>query len=133
MSIVVDPEYVAKAVTMYLSQFQTGVGMAMKDIIKKAAEETVSELREESPRRKGRTGGAYAKSWRSKVISENSQSISIKIYNKKHYRLTHLLEYGHRSRNGSFTPAKPHIEQAEGFAADAVIQEIEELDWGNLP
>lgn len=42
----------------------------------------------------------YSKSWAVKQEKGNWTNVYI-IYNKKHYRLTHLLEFGHAIRDGT--------------------------------
>lgn len=90
----------------------------------KASKDTVKRLKNTSPRRP--SGGEYAASWSRKRV-EGKRSGWI-VYNKKHYRLTHLLEYGHAVHNqfGSTNKraaAHPHIKPAEQEG----IKEFEEL------
>ena len=54
------------------------------------------------------------------------------VYNKKHYRLTHLLEYGHAIARGTGrTPAKPHIkavdEMVQSDFVNRVVKGISEI------
>ena len=75
-------------------------------------------LREQSPKRTG----AYARSWTSKTEGKGSsiQATMATVYNKNHYQLTHLLEFGHANKNGGRTPAHPHIKKVE----EQVIEEF---------
>ena len=46
-------------------------------------------------------------------------------YNREHYRLTHLLEFGHANRDGSTTEAIPHIRKTEDKYREKFEQELE--------
>ena len=76
--------------------------------------------------------GAYKKSWSQKKTYDNTGSIQITVYNRKHYQLTHLLENGHAKTNGGRTRAFPHIAPAEEFAERELEQELRrKLGEGN--
>lgn len=95
---------------------------SVTEVIKKAVEDVsksaVEELKKTSPTRTG----AYAKDWAAKKTYEDTRSKRKTVYNKKHYQLTHLLEFGHAKRNGGRVAAIPHIKAVEEKAA----QEFEE-------
>ena len=119
----ITPDDLTQAVNDALNKYVSGVAVTMKDAISETAKETVRQLKRTSPRRTG----DYAKGWKQKVLFENSREIRIKVYNGSHYRLTHLLEKGHRpgGRNHSaFVPGHPHIQQAADTAADEVLRKI---------
>ena len=118
---------------------------AMEDIMKKYGEsarqavakalpqvgkDTVKELKSTSPKKTG----AYASGWKyemdpRKKSKNNSQMV---VYNKDHYRLTHLLEHGHQKRNGG-EPVKgiehiaPAAEKAEREALELIEKGISEI------
>ena len=114
----VHVDEVASTIVKMLSDWSQDVADATKRAATETAQDTVKELRDTSPRRES-TGGAYAKSWSHKKVAEDRYGVQEVVYNKKYYRLTHLLEYGHaNARGGGRTPAHPHIARAEGNAIE---------------
>ena len=53
------------------------------------------------------------------------------VYNKKYYRLTHLLEKGHAKRSGGRVPAQVHIAPAEEVTKKKFVQDVEAAVRGN--
>lgn len=70
--------------------------------------------------------GAYNKGW-SKKVTKGANFINVKIFNKKHYRLTHLLEKGHATKNGGRTKAIPHIAPVEQILSKDFEQEVAKI------
>lgn len=68
----------------------------------------------------------YSKSWTIKQTNGNGY-IRCQIHNKKYYRLTHLLEYGHATRNGTYTRAFRHIEPIEIYCSDRLQRTIPKI------
>lgn len=92
------------------------------DAIKLVAKQTSEHLKQTSPKRTG----AYADSWFRRLNPDQSKDcFSMVVYNKKpHYRLAHLLEYGHSSVDGSFVSARPHIKAAEEKAGEWLDEQL---------
>ena len=98
------------------------------------ADKTLHDLKERSPKRAG--GGDYAASWtldKPEGSTKNRKGVlvyGVTIYNEDHYRLTHLLEKGHVTRNqygGPYkrTPAHRHIKDADDYGKKLLIRELE--------
>jgi len=55
--------------------------------------------------------GDYSKGWKKTKADEPGVTRRV-VWNKSHYRLVHLLEFGHAKRNGGRTRAFPHVRPA---------------------
>lgn len=93
---------------------------AVNDAVDKVAKEAVSDLKSSSPRKSGK----YAGGWKKQDGQTATRSKSSVIHNEKHYRLTHLLEFGHAKVNGGRVAAKPHIATVEQKAMKSFEDEI---------
>lgn len=113
MANAISPDQLAKEVNEILEQFKETTDDALKDATDKAVDDIVKQLKETSPKQPG--GGQYAKSWAATPagVKKGQAGYGRIVYNKKHYRLTHLLEYGHALWQGGRAKPHPHIKAAE--------------------
>lgn len=116
-------EGVAAQLNNILDEYAEKVDETTDDIMSEVAVDTADELKRTSPKR----SGEYAKSWAVKKDKKTHQYI---VHNKKHYRLTHLLEYGHVVKNqfGTYgrAQAEPHIAKAEQNGVKNLINRLEQ-------
>lgn len=117
----------SKAIQKTLAEYEGVTVDNMKAAVDKVSKEAVRELKGSSPKRTG----AYAKSWAAKKARlTNKWAYQKTVYNKQHYRLTHLLEKGHKvvgAKNGrTWVDARPHIEKVEQKAVETLVQEMKE-------
>ncbi len=115
---VIESEFVA-----YSGKAESEIKTAVKD----AADLVRDEIRKTAPE----DTGEYRKSWAVKKLSESPGKLSLLVYSKGRYMLTHLLEYGHAKRNGGRVKAQPHIEPAERKGSDSLEKSIRKK-IGNL-
>lgn len=110
MSKSISGEMLSKEIMKALEGYADDIS----DIIEKDANEVAKEalvaIKQESP--KGSTG-EYSKGWKIKKIKKVKNMYSVKLYNKDHYQLTHILEFGHTTADGGHTEAQPHIRPVE--------------------
>ena len=88
--------------------------------VDKVTNETVKDLKSSSPKKSGK----YAGGWGKKEGQTATRSKSSVVWNEKHYRLTHLLEFGHAKVNGGRVAAKPHIAAVEQKAIKSFEDEL---------
>lgn len=117
----------AKAIQKTLAEYEGVTVESMKAAVDKVSKEAVRELKGSSPKRTG----AYAKSWAAKKARlTNKWAYQKTVYNKDHYRLTHLLEKGHKvvgAKNGrTRVDPIPHIEKVEHKAVNDLVREMKE-------
>ena len=111
---------IADAMTQYSGAISEGIETALKNVGKEAA----VRLKSTSPRRSGK----YRKGWKVTAERRNGE-ITVTVHNK-HYRLTHLLEHGHKTRNGGRAAAVPHIAPVEEWAEKEALKVIEKAVKG---
>ena len=110
----------AATVEKTLSDYVEDVNDVVKQKIKDAGKEAVKELKEKSPKRRGK----YAKGWKSTVQKETAVGAEVVVHNKI-YGLTHLLEKGHAKRGGGRVAGIPHIAPVEEEITGKLSDEIE--------
>lgn len=110
---------ISKMLRMYVGDLADEV----KEITDEVANEMLKEIRAAAPKRTGR----YRRAMTLTTLEETTFSYE-KVWHVKspHYRLTHLLEYGHLKRGGEErVRAYPHIGKAAEKAKEAYLKKIE--------
>lgn len=125
MAQTIKPDLLSREIQKTLKKYADDIKTVSIDAAEAVAKDAVSELKQNSPKRKTRRGGRYARNWDYQTSVEGAT-----IYNKAPtYRLTHLLEKGHAKRNGGRVRAYPHIEPVEEAAIkeyeDKIIKEVQ--------
>lgn len=108
-----------------LEEYGKSIAEELQDATQAVIKEGASKLKSSSPVRTGK----YGKSWKSKMEAGGSGAIGVvhgRIYNKDHYRLTHLLENGHAKRGGGRVAPRPHIAAVNDWAQEEVIKRLKE-------
>lgn len=130
----VSPENLSKVIQKYLEDYKEDIDEEVVELSNKNIKEARNELKVISPKAKKNVhlkGGdvqipaSYAKSWSTKNGKKYTNVYSKVAYNKKYYRLTHLLEFGHALRNGKRFEGEPHIRKTEDKYREKFTKELE--------
>lgn len=113
MSKTIEPSELQKAVMNYLENYKEDIDEDVVETVDQVTREARDELKQISPRRQGTRSNPYYRGWAIKLSKRRTGQYHKVIWNKTNYQLTHLLEFGHATRNGGRTRAIPHIRPVE--------------------
>ena len=123
MSKTIQPVQLDSEIAALLEDYTDEVNEAVNQAIEETSKESQKRLRNF---KQGRNPwNKYPKGWSIKV-EKGALSTEAVIYNKDHYQLVHLLEFGHATRNGGRTAAFPHVADVNDFAQETLQRKIEE-------
>ena len=119
----VSIDQLAAEIAKGLAEYSQDVVEKVNVSSEKVGRAAVKQLRQTSPKKTGK----YAKSWTMSTEKEIGQPHKRIVHVKApHYRLTHLLEYGHAKRGGGRVAGIPHIRPAEEQVIQDFVAEVEE-------
>ena len=113
MSKKIKADELEKVVMDYLQNYKEDIDEDVEETVDSTTKQARDELKQTSPRGKGSRKNPYYRGWTIKLSKKRTGVYHKVIWNKTNYQLTHLLEWGHTTRNGGRTKAIPHIRPVE--------------------
>lgn len=114
MSKSIKAEDLQQVLNEYLEDYVEDIQEDVEDATNTIVKEAKAELVQTSPKSGVARDTKYYKGWALKNGTKNKNYRYTRvIWNKTNYQLTHLLEFGHATRNGGRTKAIPHIRPVE--------------------
>lgn len=128
--MLIKPENFSDEMNYLLDQYGDSVFSVTMNITKKISDDAAAKLKTAGGFKDRR--GRYRKNWVAELRKYASRwKVIATVYNKKEYRLTHLLEKGHEAVNqygdsGKSTKAYKHIADVEAWAITAFEEGLRE-------
>lgn len=113
---------ISQEIVKAMQQYSGVVSETVETVLKDVGKDAQKRVKAASPKKTG----AYRRSWKVSVERENGKILVAVHAKKPYYRLTHLLEDGHKTRGGkSRVRAYPHIREVETWAEQEAQSRIE--------
>ncbi len=119
------------AIKQVLNEFGEDVYKVLDESVQEVVEESTTQLKAVNSWANTVSGSPYSADWTHDDLQVDRVRVKRVVYNDGHARLTHLLEKGHVSKNGTgrtfgSVSAYPHIKGVNDWAVDELPKLIEE-------
>lgn len=118
----VSIDQLADAITDAVKEYTEDVSAAIEKEVEKTADQVLKEVKDTAPKRTGEYRKGFGKTKHS-----SGGETEVYIWNKKKYRLVHLLEFGHAKRGGGRVAGRPHLRPAYDKYAAGLPARIEKI------
>lgn len=112
----------ATEITKAVQEYTEDVQEAIESKVDEVAEEVLQEVKRIAPKRTGKYRRGFVKTNR-----DGYGRIRRIVWNKRHYMLVHLLEFGHAKVGGGRVAARPHLRPAYDKYASKLPDEIKKI------
>lgn len=139
----VEIELIPKAILDDLKRYTEDKSKKISEAVNKCTKEAHEDITRDSPVRQkvpkskvvlvhgvakaNYQPGSYKKGWITVVKTYERGRTQGYVRNKTNYQLTHLLERGHKARDGSFVKPIPHIVDNQNEARRILDEMIKEI------
>ena len=132
-SVIRVADDISKQITDAMMQYSGSVKTDIANGLKSVESESLAKVKSASPRsqRKRKKGKRYYQGWKVDTVNKNGLVGFVIHQNNDNYRLTHLLEDGHKTRNRrGWVSSQPHIREVERWAEAEAMKVIEKAVKG---
>lgn len=118
-------DHLANEITKAVQEYTEDVTKGIEKEVKETADLVLKEVKSTAPKRTGEYAKSFTKT--DKSIGGIMGKKQYYVWNKKHYRRVHLLEFGHAKVNGGRVQAYPHLRPAHDKHAEKMAGRIERI------
>ena len=109
---------IVDAVKAYTEDVTAGINKEVES----TADAVLKEARMLAPKKTGKYAKGFVKT--DKSLPGRRRFV---VWNKKYYRLVHLLEFGHAKVKGGRVPGKPHLIPAHQHNVEGMLSNIKQI------
>lgn len=114
MSNKINYDELQQELTKYLTEYREDIQEDVEEATDEITKAARDELKSTSPRSGVSRETKYYKGWSVRMKKKGRYAYEKVVWNRTNYQLTHLLEFGHVTRNGTgWVSPQPHIRQVE--------------------
>lgn len=95
------------------------------EVVEEETDSVSKEAKQELVRVSPKETKKYSKGWANVQGYKIKHYFSKRIYNRTHYRLTHLLEFDHATKNGGTVKGQAHVRPTEQKYKQILVGNIE--------
>jgi Mg2+ and Co2+ transporter CorA len=118
----VSVNQLADAIVDAVREYTEDVTEAIDQKVETIADLVLADVRRDAPKKTGKYAKGFVKT--DKSLPGRRRFV---IWNKKFYRLVHLLEFGHAKVKGGRVPGKPHLIPAHQRHVDGMLSDIKQI------
>ncbi|CCO08272.1 HK97 gp10 family phage protein [Desulforamulus hydrothermalis] len=118
----VSIDQLASAITRAVRDYTGDVKVGIEAEVKSTADKVLKEVKRLAPKRTGEYARTFVKT--NKSLPGKQRYV---VWNKKHYRRVHLLEFGHAKVDGGRVQAYPHLRPAHDKYTKEMLENIKQI------
>lgn len=122
MSQTIPISDLADTIVDAVREYTEDVTEAIDQKVESTTDLVLADTRRDAPKNTGKYAKGFVKT--DKSLPGRRRFV---VWNKKHYRLVHLLEFGHAKAKGGRVDGKPHLIPAYQRHANGMVSDIKQI------